>query len=324
MTLVSFFLFSYTFTCASDPVSYYAFSNPAFTAHPGDYQVTIEPKDIGDIAVFNCAARFGHWGFGFSNMRSSYDRRNWGSIAHHLDVIPLSLGFNLGVIRTYETDVLFDLGAWFRQTLSVGICFSNTFDDEKILRLGASYTWKKLTGAFELEDSLAYAYIIPHFMVSFNQPVGDFSLKLMGGFHSTIHDNNIGKPVAGLEIGFREFIKAQLFLEENTKLLLEVNFSPPVIIREVSTVETLLVDKPVVVKRTVKKTVPKHKASKSISEKDKTYCEKHYLKGIEYYLNNQLEGAIKEWKLVVKTCPDYKDTQRYLQNAREKVKLLED
>jgi len=324
MALSIFFLFAYTFTTASMPVSYYTFSNPAFTAHPGDYQVTIEPKDVGDIAVFNCAARFGHWGFGFSNMRAAYERKNWGSIAHHLDVIPLSLGFNIGVNKTYETDVLFDLGAWFRRTLNVGVCFGNTFDDEKILRLGAAYKWKKITGTFELEDSLAHAYIIPHFLLSFDQPIGDFSLKLMGGFHAIVHGNDVGRFVGGFEIGFREFINVQLFLEEETKFLLEVNFSPPVIVREVSVVETLLVDRPVVVKKTVKKTVPKHKAPVGISKTDRDYCEKHYLKGIEYYLNNQLEAAIDEWKLVVKRCSDYKDTQRYLENAKEKLKLLKE
>lgn len=320
MNLINLFLLSYSFTTVSTPISYYTLSNPAFTSYAGDYQVYIEPKDIGEIVVFNISAKFSYWGFGFSNMSVENESKNWGSIAHHFDIIPLSLGINFGINEIYyDRNVLFDLGIWLEDPVSAGFNFGNILNEEKIARFGASYTWKKITGTFEIEDSIqAYEHVFtPHLLIGFQQPAGDFTIRLCGGYHPE-------KLIAGIGLGFRNFIKVQLLMEEENRVLIEVNFSPPVVVKEIIVSETLLIEKPVIIKKTITKTEPKYRKPYTLTEKDRKYCENHYLKGIDYYINDELNQAIKEWKLVVKVCPDYKEVHRYLENAREKLKLLKE
>jgi hypothetical protein len=43
-----------------------------------------------------------------------------------------------------------------------------------------------------------------------------------------------------------------------------------------------------------------------------------------YYVNNRLNEAIAEWKLVAKVYAEYKDVKRYLENAQAKLELLEE
>jgi len=318
-------LFSCTLTPASFPISYYTLSNPAFTLYEGDYQVVIEPKGIGDIAVFNCGARFRTWGMAFSNLRAETERKNWLSFAYHFNTIPLSLGANLGINeRANENrNLLCDIGLWYRRDLQFGFNYSNLLENNRVLRAGLSYTLNRFTGTLELEDSTSRQKLIPHILLGVAQPVANFIIQLSGGYHSE-------RFVAELSVKFRDFIKWQLLFEEETKLLLEVNFSPPVIVKEVTVLETLLVEQPIVVKKTTtiekipKGKVKDKKTPSSLSEKEKKYCETHYLKGIECYLNNELEQAIKEWNAVIKVDPDYKDVKRYLENARAKLKLLKE
>ncbi len=46
-----------------------------------------------------------------------------------------------------------------------------------------------------------------------------------------------------------------------------------------------------------------------------TYKEKHYNLGIHYFGKEQLEQAIKEWELVEKIDPGYKDVQSNLKKS---------
>jgi hypothetical protein len=319
--LFAFLIFCYTFNSVSTKVSAYTLSNPAFTAHSGDFEFYLEHKDIGEIEYFNLSAQLRNWGLGFSSGFNEYssniEKRNWLSLAHHLN-IPLSLGFNLGMNKIWNnTNVLCDIGLWFRHNLSVGIGYCNIFNDDRLVRFGTSYTWRQITGTIELEDSIRNNHLTPHFLIGITQPVGDIKLILEGGYHPE-------RLVGGMGIKFREFIEAVFFYEETVKLMIGVNFSPPVRLREVTIVETLLVEQPIVIKKTIIKKEPKHTKPKTLSKKDKSYCENHYLKGIDYYVNNQLEKAIKEWNLVISICPEYKDVKRYLENAREKLKLLKE
>ena len=251
-------------------------------------------------------------------MYEGRERRNWGSIAYHVKNVPFSIGFNGGVIKIYDqTDPLFDLGAWYHGPVSIGASFSNILVDEKILRGGISYTWRQITATIEVQDSLLSDEIIPHGIISFKPTFGDFTLGLYGAVQP-------GLLSGAVSVNYRRFIHCMVIYEDTLKVLIGFNFRPPVVTKKVTVVDTLLVDKPVIVEKTVIKKEPKDVSEKPLSEKDRHYCEKHYLKGIGYYVNDKLEDAIKEWNLVITICPDYKDVKRYIENAREKLKLLKE
>lgn len=316
--MLTLIILAFSLNSVSTPISYQTFSNAAYTAYQGNYQVVIEPKDIGEITVFSASARFLDFGLGFSNMHEGRERRNWGSISYHVKKIPFSIGFNAGILKIYDqTDPLFDLGAWYHGKVSLGTSFSNILNDDKILRGGISYTWRQLTAAVEIQDSLRNREITPHGIIALKQPIGDFSIGLYGGFRP-------GLLSGAVSLDFRSFIHALVLYEDTLKLLIGFNFRPPVVTKKITVVDTLLIDKQVVIEKTVIKKEPKPAPDQPLSEKDRQYCEKHYLKGIEHYVNDRLEQAISEWNLVIEVCPDYKDVKRYIVNAREKVKLLEE
>lgn len=249
-------------------------------------------------------------------MDEGIEQKNWASISYHIRKIPISIGLNAGIIKVYDnTDGLLDLGVWYRNRLSLGITYSNILNRDKILRAGISYKWKQFMAGVELEDSIRNQSLTPYGVIGIIQPVGDFCLKAYAG----ISQHNLE---AGLGIEFRDFINAMIFFTDTIKVLIGFNFRPPVVTKTVTVVDTLLVKQPVIVEKTVIKKEPKPTPVKPLSKKDKQYCERHYLKGIEYYVNDQLKEAINEWNLVTKVCSDYKDVKRYLENAREKMKLL--
>ena len=311
-------IISFTLNSVTKPISFQTLSNAAYTGYQPNYQVMIEPKDIGEITVFSCSGRFSNWGLGFSNMHENSERRNWGSIAYHVKKIPFSIGFNGGVIKIYDqTDPLFDLGAWYHGKVSLGASFSNILKDDKILRGGISYTWCQFTVAVEIQDSLRNQEITPHGIIAFKQPIGDFSVGLYGGLRP-------GKLSGALSIDFRNFVHGMLLYENSTRIFIGFNFRPPVKVKEVTVVDTLFVHKKVIVEKPATKKEPEPSPIKPLSKKDRQYCEEHYLKGIEYYVNNQLNEAIAEWKLVAKVYAEYKDVKRYLENAQAKLELLEE
>lgn len=318
MILLTFFVISFTFNSVSIPISYQTFSNASFTAYQGNYQVIIEPKDIGEITVFSASARLFDWGLGFSNMHEGIERRNWGSFAYHVKKMPVSIGFNTGVVKVYDqTEPLFDIGVWYYGIVGLGGSATNILNDDKILRGGISYAWRQFTATIEVQDSLRTDEIIPHGIVSFKQPIGDFNLGIYGGFRPS-------QLSGAISLSFRGFIHGMFIYEDTIKVLVGFNFRPPVVTKKITVVDTLLIDKPVLVKKTVVKKEPGTEPEKPLSEKDTQYCEKHYLKGIEHYVNDRLNDAINEWTLVMKVSPDYKDVKRYMENARAKVKLLEE
>ena len=48
-----------------------------------------------------------------------------------------------------------------------------------------------------------------------------------------------------------------------------------------------------------------------------------YLQGVEAFVNNDLEGAIRLWNIVAHRSPDYPNIERNLERARQKLALLQ-
>jgi hypothetical protein len=332
MTGIIVFLLSLSFNTVSNEHSSFTLSNPAFSGSFGEYELYVEQRDVGEITFFNFSTRLYNWGIGFSNSfdDDSYspEKRSFASVAYHIPM-PLSIGANIGLYRRFDqTDAYIDFGTWFHFGLDFGICYRNVLSQEniaRILRAGASYTWKQVTATVEIEDSVLQDRIIPHILLSFDQPIRDFNVKLTGGVHY-IDDTNINDMVvAALEISFRDMIRGAVLYEDNAKVLIGFNIQPRVHIEEITLVdtirETVVVKEPIIVEKT---TVirPDDDSPKVLSSKDEEYCEEHYRRGIKHFVNDQLQDAINEWTLVTKVCPDYKDVKRYLNNARTKLELL--
>jgi len=55
------------------------------------------------------------------------------------------------------------------------------------------------------------------------------------------------------------------------------------------------------------------------SDKKKELMQKYFMKGTQYYLDGNYEGAIKEWKKVLKLDPNHKPSKRKIKKAREKL-----
>lgn len=324
MNLIPLLILCYSSTTVSQPLSFYTLSNPAFTAQAGNYQVYIEPKGIGDIAVFNCSARWEQWGFGFSNARMGdeawHEHKNWLGVSYTPKRFPVSLGINCGIREIYDTrDGFFDFGAWLQRPVQIGFAIRNFAVPDVIIRGGITYTWRMFFITLEGERLTRNDSTTGHGIIGLSYPLGDFTALAFGGYHPE-------QVIGGVGLSYQNFFESKIMFEEDINVFIGISFRPPVVVREVTVVETLLVEgsKPIIIeKRIVKSDSPPPKAA-GLTAQQKKYCEVHYLKGIEYYLNNEIKAAIREWTLVTNTSSQYRDVQRYLENARAKLKLLEE
>lgn len=318
----------YTSITASQPLSFYTLANPAFTAQAGNYQVYIEPRGIGDIAVFNCSARLDQWGFGFSNARVGdgvwHEHKNWLGVSYTHQRFPVSLGVNCGIREIDQLrDGYFDFGLFIRRPVKLGFTIRNFAVSDIIMRGGLTYDWniffvtlegERFRQRFSSRDS-----ITGHGIVGLSYPLGDFGALIYGGYHPE-------QVIGGIGLSYRNFFESKVIFEEDIKVFVGISFRPPVVVREVTMVETLIVEgsKPIIIeKRIVKSDSPPPKSTK-LTESQKKYCETHYLKGIEHYLADDIKAAIREWTMVADVAPQYRDVQRYIENARAKLRLLEE
>lgn len=69
----------------------------------------------------------------------------------------------------------------------------------------------------------------------------------------------------------------------------------------------------------------KEKATETSSRKTdvSTQIENHYRKGINYFINENIEGAVKEWEIVLTLDPDHKDAKKYIEKARQLQRRIE-
>jgi hypothetical protein len=326
------FLFGFSSTAVSTPISSYTFSNPAFTGLFGDYELYVEQRDIGEITFFNFSSNIQNWAFGFSNAyhetEQVIDKRSWMSLSRHFDV-PFSIGVNGGVHQRWsETNLYFDIGAAIHYLIDLGITYNNMFDEEelpRILRAGASLRWRQFTGTIEIEDSIRQEQLIPHLIVAMDVPIEEFCIRLYAGYRHAQGADLENLVFGAAEISYRNMIRGAFIYDDYAKLTMGFNIKPRVQVHRVQYVDTLIVEKPVIIEKPVyREPKTEEKEPPALTAKDKKYCEEHYLQGINHFVKDQLPEAIAEWERVVKVCPKYKEVQRYLENARAKLELLEE
>ncbi len=308
--LIFYIVLNFSYNTVSVSENGPTLANPAFTSFFGSYESYLSHKDIGVITYFNLSTRLKKFGLGFSSSDKEEnrinERKNWLSSSFHFG-LPFSLGLNLGVIKIADqTNPLVDFGIWSRYLLNFGLCYYNLLGEEKSVRIGISYLYRAFTGTLEIEENFQNREITPHFLLYFKQSIGNVNINLGAGYHPR-------RLVSKFKIGYSDFISAEVYLEEEPSFMIRIYFSPPVIVKEVAVVETLMVEKPLLVKKIKKYELTQEKLN---------YCEVHYRKGIEYYLKNELEKAIEEWNLVINVYPSYKDVARYRDTAKKKLELL--
>jgi len=54
----------------------------------------------------------------------------------------------------------------------------------------------------------------------------------------------------------------------------------------------------------------------------KQQAEAHYIRGVKYFLNEELQNAIKEWKKTLKLNPEHGKAKKNIQNARSLLEKL--
>ncbi len=117
------------------------------------------------------------------------------------------------------------------------------------------------------------------------------------------------------------------FMGKKVYIGFAVDFKKRYEIREIVKVEKVPVyiekeeKKEEVKKKKKKKRIKKKKEEKKvqISEEELEY---YYKKGIEYYKMELLEEAIKSWEKIIKIKPDYKDTKKLYDQAKERLEKL--
>ena len=228
----------------------------------------------------------------------------------------MAIGMNIGTAQIYQqSHFLADFGLWFDYLLCFGICYRDVFQDERLLRAGATYTFKSVNLMYEIEYG-GYDQQTDHNLgIGYIQYFKDLKLNACLGYD--LHDLafTMGLAYKQFELGF--------LLSDSLKvnIMVSIFLEPPVREKIVVFQETLEV---FVQKPTIKKKSPDKKVTteEQLTASEKLACEQHYLKGVEYFINNQLDEAITEWNLVVKICPTYKDVKRYLDNAHAKKEIL--
>jgi tetratricopeptide (TPR) repeat protein len=65
------------------------------------------------------------------------------------------------------------------------------------------------------------------------------------------------------------------------------------------------------------------KTTSDVYKAKKKQAEVHYLKGVKYFLNEELQSAIKEWEEALALNPEHKKAKKNINNARNLLERLE-
>jgi tetratricopeptide (TPR) repeat protein len=71
------------------------------------------------------------------------------------------------------------------------------------------------------------------------------------------------------------------------------------------------------------KAAPKPKPAAPAASYDKAGAETHYRKGVQYYLAENLQGAVKEWEEALRLDPEHPSARRDIEKARRLLETLQ-
>jgi len=328
-------LFNY-FDLVSHPLNNHtAYYNPAGLTRLSAYEILVAPNEIGQVNYYSFSARLGRNSMGFSGAHAPYANKNWFSMARQL---PLSLaaGCNLGIKddhgqSKFSTDLAL-LSSPFGGRLLLLPDARITFGlvgydllngDHRAVRAGASYHYRFLRAAFELDESLQTRHFLPYAGVSARAERKDLAAEiglglenkyLAGGFNFNIYNFGLGLTYIARPEDRLKFYISLVFKERTIEKIVVKE-------RTVEKIKEVVVEKPIYIDRIVEK--PSEKKYTKLTLKQKRFCQTHYQLGIKYYTEGNLKEAIAEWEKVYVIAPDYENVEINLVNTKEKLKKIE-
>ncbi len=312
-SMIILMLVGITLETVSMPGACLSRANPALVGSYADYELYAIPDRIGSLSYLHGSIRHNQWGLGLSAASQHERGQAWLSISRRLK-IPVAIGVNLGAAREYDLEhFLFDAGIEFTIKARFGLVGYDLTDYHRRLKGGLTYEFKPAFLTLEVEDSTFYPRWVPNIIVGLAHTFGIWSMKAAVGYHRR-------HAALAAEIDYKHTLRLALLSEETFQVQLGFGLNPG---RAARHTDTVYVVKRVPVMTPPKNGTPFEPPSATVLV-DSAYCDVHYRKGIGHYLNNRLAEAIREWTLVILECPDYKEVTRYLDNAREKQKLLKD
>ncbi len=315
-------MYSHIFHSVSQPLFESGLSNPAFSSFSGTYEAHITANENFIFDYLSAGAQINRLGISFATYR--YDRysQSWAGIRYRFD-FPLAIGMNLGTSQIYQdSDIITDFGLWFNYWLHFGISYRNILQDERLLRAGATFTRRKISMMCEIESGGDQQRTDINLGLGYLHHLGEIDINGVAGYNLHNFAFTLGFTYRQFKVGM---LLSDVFSDTfRINMMVSIFLEPPVKEKIIVFQETLevYVHKPTSLKKPI--TTKKPLTVDQLSTSERLYCEQHYLKGIEYYLANDLKKAIEEWNLVRAKCPEYKEVQRYLANATEKIKQLEE
>lgn len=292
-------------------------ANPAWTGVLSDYACSIRPTSIGQLDYFAVMGKFGDAGLGFSGAGREEGGRSFASLAYSLSPL-LRVGGNVGLDRRWsDTEPFFDLGVSVTWFAHAGFVYSGFYSDDPVIRLGVSGRYRGYAGTVELIDSLERGNLTPVILATYTFRRGPFIIELGPGYRPS-------RGLAYSRLALRDMVECAVYYDGQVRCELGLRIHPRIQTREIVRTEWATAVETLYVERVVERVQNQQERPVAVSEEALRACESRYLKGIEFYLDDRIGDAIKEWEAVAAIDPDYKDVRRYLKNALEKQRLLND
>ncbi len=328
-------LFNY-FDLVSRPLNNHtAYYNPAGLTSLSAYEILVGPNEIGQVNFYSFTARLGRNSIGFSGSRTPYASKNWFSLARRL---PLSLAgaCNLGLKdehgqSKFSTDLALLSSPFAGRLLLLPdariifglVGYDLLSGDHRAVRAGASYHYRFLKAAVELEDSLQTGHFLPYAGVSARAERKDLAAEIGLGLDNRHLAGGLNFNIYNFGIGVTYIDRPQDAIKFYISLVFKERTVEKIVVKEriVEKIKEVVVEKPIYIDRVVEK--PSGKKYTKLTLKQKRFCETHYQLGIKYYTEGNLKEAIAEWEKVYVIAPDYENVEINLINTKEKLKKIE-
>jgi len=288
--------------------------NPANRPKIDYYSITLSTSRIGGIEYLGLDRSFQDFTVGIATSDSVWERKSWLSFAGRLGRFDFGFGGGLDhqIQPTLSSGVMVDLNR-----LALGASYR--YGDIKSIQGGLSLEIGRILVGLEGERLIAEDSTRNYLHLGIGYELSE-AVQAQIGYHR------------GMSFGLSSAIGPLLFFFGVDRFTIEdfrIHFGIYSIIREKvikKTITKIRVKKVPVEKKVYVPTKPKKKAvpkkKKTPSKADLKYCDEHYRKGIEYYNQDKLQEAIREWEKVQALCPGYLLVEEYLDKAKKKLKLL--
>lgn len=308
--------FSFGEACVSTRSPFSEYYNPANRPEIAYYSIALSTSRIGGIEYLGLDRSFKSFSIGIATSDSVLDRKSWVSFSSRISNLSIGLGggFDHKIRPVLLGGLFFD-----NQIYSLGLSYR--YGTYKALQGGAGVNYQRFLGGLEIERTAFdddSTRIYPHLGLGYE--LSD-AVILQAGYYR------------GGAIGISSAIGPLLVCFGVDRLTFEdlrLHFGIYSIVREKVIKKTITkirvkkvpVEKKIYVPTKTKQKTQVEKGKKTPSAEELKFCDEHYRRGIDYYNQDKLQEALREWKKVQKICPGYLLVEEYLDKAKKKLNLL--